>query len=93
MRGSPPEIFVFDDCFSALDLATEARLRAALPEYTEHSTVLVVAQRLSTFSAADQIVVLEAGEVVGCGRHEDLLLSSPTYAEIVASQPVQQAAA
>ena len=87
-----PEIYLFDDCFSALDLATEARLRAALLPYTRDATVLVVAQRLSTFAVADQIVVLEAGEVVGRGTHAELLRDCPTYVEIVASQPKQAVA-
>lgn len=81
-----PEIFLFDDSFSALDLGTDARLRAALRPVTEQAAVLVVAQRVSTIVDADQILVLEDGEVVGLGRHDDLLETCPTYAEIVASQ-------
>jgi ATP-binding cassette subfamily B protein len=81
-----PEIFVFDDSFSALDLTTDAKLRAALPEYTENSAVLIVAQRVSTISTADQIIVLEDGEIVGHGTHEELIASCETYAEIVQSQ-------
>ena len=81
-----PEIYVFDDAFSALDLATDARLRAALREVTRESTVLVVAQRVSTIVDADQIVVLEDGAVVGLGTHAELLTRCPTYAEIVESQ-------
>ncbi len=81
-----PEIFVFDDSFSALDLSTDARLRAALPAYTADSAVLIVAQRVSTISTADQIIVLEDGAVIGKGTHDDLLESCPTYAEIVQSQ-------
>jgi ATP-binding cassette, subfamily B, multidrug efflux pump len=87
-----PEIYLFDDSFSALDLATDARLRAALVPYTRESTVLVVAQRVSTIAGADQIVVLEAGEIVGCGTHEELLETSSTYAEIVQSQVRQEEA-
>lgn len=81
-----PEIFLFDDSFSALDLGTDARLRAALRPVTEQAAVLVVAQRVSTIVDADQILVLEDGEVVGLGRHDELLETCPTYAEIVASQ-------
>ncbi|HWW55071.1 MAG TPA: ABC transporter ATP-binding protein, partial [Acidimicrobiales bacterium] len=81
-----PDVYMFDDSFSALDLATDARLRAALVPYTRASTVLVVAQRVSTIISADQILVLEGGHPVGLGAHEDLIESCPTYAEIVASQ-------
>jgi len=88
-----PEIYVFDDSFSALDLATDARLRAALVPWTRDATVVVVAQRVSTIINADQIVVLEDGEMVGIGTHTELLESCPTYAEIVASQTKQQEAA
>ena len=88
-----PDIYLFDDSFSALDLATEARLRAALTPYTTRSTVLVVAQRVSTIVNADQILVLEGGEVAGIGRHDELLVRCPTYAEIVASQTRSQDAA
>jgi ATP-binding cassette subfamily B protein len=83
-----PAIYLFDDSFSALDLGTDARLRAALRPITVHATVMVVAQRVSTIIDADQIVVLEDGEVVGIGRHDELLEVCPTYAEIVASQLV-----
>jgi ATP-binding cassette, subfamily B, multidrug efflux pump len=81
-----PEIYLFDDSFSALDLATDARLRAALVPYTADATVLVVAQRVSTIATADQILVLEGGHAVGLDTHNELLQSCPTYAEIVASQ-------
>ncbi|MEY2398862.1 MAG: ATP-binding cassette, subfamily multidrug efflux pump [Actinomycetota bacterium] len=81
-----PEIYIFDDSFSALDLSTDARLRAALPEFTSESAVLIVAQRVSTISTADQIVVLEDGEMIGKGTHDELLATCPTYAEIVQSQ-------
>jgi ATP-binding cassette subfamily B protein len=81
-----PEVYLFDDSFSALDLATDARLRAALWPLTRDAAVVVVAQRVSTIIDADQIVVLEDGEVVGLGTHETLLAGCPTYAEIVASQ-------
>ncbi|MGH1492624.1 MAG: ABC transporter ATP-binding protein [Acidimicrobiales bacterium] len=81
-----PEIFVFDDSFSALDLATDARLRAALKPHTKESAVLVVAQRVSTIADADQILVVENGSIVGRGKHDDLIESCETYAEIVQSQ-------
>jgi ATP-binding cassette subfamily B protein len=81
-----PEIYLFDDSFSALDLATDARLRAALRPVTRDATVLIVAQRVSTIRDADLILVLEDGAVVGRGRHHELLASCATYQEIVASQ-------
>ena len=81
-----PEIYLFDDAFSALDLATDARLRAALRPITRDCAVIVVAQRVSTIVDADQIVVLEDGVVVGLGTHDELVRSCPTYAEIVESQ-------
>ncbi|HVV36432.1 MAG TPA: ABC transporter ATP-binding protein [Acidimicrobiales bacterium] len=81
-----PEVFVFDDSFSALDLTTDAKLRAALPAFTSESAVLIVAQRVSTISTADQIIVLEDGEIVGKGTHDELLATCETYAEIVQSQ-------
>ena len=81
-----PEIYLFDDAFSALDLATDARLRAALRPVTRDSTQVVVAQRVSTIRDADLILVLEDGVVVGRGRHAELLESCETYQEIVASQ-------
>jgi ATP-binding cassette subfamily B protein len=81
-----PQIYLFDDSFSALDLATDARLRAALRPVTRDATVLIVAQRVSTIRDADLILVLEDGVVVGRGRHHDLLETCETYQEIVASQ-------
>jgi ATP-binding cassette subfamily B multidrug efflux pump len=81
-----PEIYLFDDSFSALDLATDARLRAALKPYTAQSAVLIVAQRVSTITSADSIVVMEDGEIVGQGTDSDLRATCPTYAEIVQSQ-------
>ncbi len=81
-----PAIYLFDDAFSALDVATDARLRAALRPVTREATVLIVAQRVATILDADQIVVLDDGEVVGIGRHDDLLSTCPTYVEIVESQ-------
>ena len=81
-----PAIYLFDDSFSALDLSTDAKLRAALRPVTTESTVVVVAQRVSTIRDADVIVVLEDGRVVGRGSHDELLASCPTYQEIVESQ-------
>ncbi|WP_328532920.1 ABC transporter ATP-binding protein/permease [Micromonospora zamorensis] len=88
-----PEIYLFDDSFSALDLGTDARLRAALRQVTTQSAVVIVAQRVSTIIDADQIIVLEDGGVVGVGRHTELLETCPTYAEIVASQQTAEVAA
>jgi len=88
-----PEIYVFDDSFSALDLTTDARLRAALVPYTRQAAVVIVAQRVSTITSADLIIVLEDGEIVGRGTHQELLASSPTYAEIVQSQIGEREAA
>ena len=88
-----PEIYVFDDSFSALDLATDARLRAALKPVTRDATVLIVAQRVSTIRDADLIVVLEDGRVVGRGTHDELLADNPTYQEIVESQLTAEEAA
>jgi ATP-binding cassette subfamily B protein len=81
-----PQIFLFDDSFSALDLATDARLRAALVPITADVATVIVAQRVSTIMTADQILVLEDGREVGLGTHDELLSTCPTYAEIVASQ-------
>ena len=81
-----PEIYLFDDSFSALDLGTDSRLRAALRPVTRDAAVLIVAQRVSTILDADQIVVLDDGAVVGIGRHAELLETCPAYAEIVQSQ-------
>ena len=81
-----PDIYLFDDSFSALDLATDARLRAALRPVTRGATVLIVAQRVSTIRDADLILVVEDGQVVGRGTHDELVESCPTYQEIVRSQ-------
>lgn len=81
-----PEIFVFDDSFSALDMKTDARLRHELARSTEHSTVIIVAQRISTIMNADQILVLNEGHIVGKGTHEELLRSCQVYHEIASSQ-------
>jgi ATP-binding cassette subfamily B protein len=87
-----PEIYLFDDSFSALDLATDARLRRALKPVTRNATVVIVAQRVSTIRDADQIAVLEDGAVVGLGTHESLLKTCATYIEIVESQPMAKVA-
>jgi ATP-binding cassette, subfamily B, multidrug efflux pump len=88
-----PEIYLFDDSFSALDLSTDARLRAALRPVTADACVVIVAQRVSTIIEADQIVVIEDGAIVGKGTHEELLDSCPTYVEIVESQRSAEEAA
>ena len=81
-----PEIYLFDDSFSALDLATDARLRSAMIPYVSESIVVVVAQRVSTIRNAQQIMVLEDGLVMGLGSHDELMATCQTYQEIVASQ-------
>jgi ATP-binding cassette subfamily B protein len=81
-----PPIYIFDDSFSALDFRTESALRAALKEKTEESTVLIVTQRVSTVKNADQIVVLDAGDLAGVGTHQELMGSCETYREIAFSQ-------
>jgi ATP-binding cassette subfamily B protein len=88
-----PGIYLFDDSFSALDLATDARLRAALAPVVTDSVLIVVAQRVSTIMHADQILVVEDGRTVGLGTHRELLERCPTYAEIVASQLTEEEAA
>jgi ATP-binding cassette subfamily B protein len=88
-----PDIYLFDDSFSALDLATDARLRAALVPHTRDAAVVLVAQRVSTIRNADRIAVVEDGCVVGLGTHDELLASCPTYVEIVDSQRSAQEAA
>jgi ATP-binding cassette, subfamily B, multidrug efflux pump len=81
-----PRVYLFDDCFSALDAGTDARLRAALKKPTRDAAVLVISQRVSTIMRADQIVVLEDGAVVGRGTHDELIAGCETYREIVDSQ-------
>ena len=81
-----PRVYLFDDSFSALDVATDARLRAALPSATAGATTIIVAQRVSTITEADQILVVEDGEIVGRGTHRDLLDTNEVYQEIVRSQ-------
>jgi ATP-binding cassette subfamily B protein len=88
-----PEVYLFDDSFSALDLGTDARLRAALRPLTREAAVIVVAQRVSTIVDADRIVVLDDGAIVGIGTHEQLLQTCPTYEEIVNSQLAAEDAA
>ncbi|MFJ6042570.1 ABC transporter ATP-binding protein [Brachybacterium paraconglomeratum] len=81
-----PRVFVFDDSFSALDVTTDARVREGLAQHTRGATTIIVAQRISTITSADQILVLEEGRIVGRGTHEELLERSETYREIVDSQ-------
>jgi ATP-binding cassette, subfamily B, multidrug efflux pump len=85
-----PDIYVFDDSFSALDFRTDARLRAALGRELSHATVLIVAQRVGTILHADRIVVLEAGEIAGIGTHDELMKTCETYREIVLSQVTEE---
>ena len=88
-----PQIYLFDDSFSALDYATDARLRSALATEVTDATVIIVAQRVSTIRQADQILVLDAGQIVARGTHSELMASSETYREIVLSQLTEQEAA
>ena len=88
-----PEIYLFDDSFSALDYATDAALRAALSRETAEATVVIVAQRVATIRDADRIVVLDEGRVVGSGRHHELMADNETYREIVLSQLTEAEAA
>ncbi len=86
MLVAKPDVLLFDDSFSALDAVTEARLQEAMHAYTAGATVLVVAQRVASISNADQILVMEAGDIVARGTHDELLRTSETYREIAASQ-------
>lgn len=88
-----PDIYIFDDSFSALDVTTDAKLRRALGRHTAQAAVLIVAQRVSTIRDADQILVIDEGRIVGAGSHETLLDTCPTYQEIVNSQLSAQEAA
>ncbi|KJD46604.1 ATP-binding cassette domain-containing protein, partial [Paenibacillus terrae] len=81
-----PEIYIFDDSFSALDYRTDRILRSALKKETDHATTLIVAQRIGTIKDADRIIVLDQGEVVGNGTHEELMANCSTYQEIAYSQ-------
>ena len=81
-----PDIYIFDDSFSALDYKTDATLRRRLKEVTQDATVLIVAQRVGTIMDADQIIVLDKGEIVGCGTHEELMKTNDIYREIAQSQ-------
>ena len=88
-----PPLYLFDDCFSALDAGTDARLRSALKPEARNAAVVIVAQRVSTILSADQIIVLDAGRIVGVGTHQELLSSTAAYREIVASQLGEEAVA
>src|SRR5699024_2144443 len=81
-----PEIYIFDDSFSALDFKTDFELRKALYEYAKGATIFIVAQRINTILKADQIVVLDEGKVVGIGNHQELLRDCAVYREIAESQ-------
>jgi len=85
-----PEIYVFDDSFSALDFKTDANLRAALRQETRNATVIIVAQRVSTIRDADRIIVLDEGKIAGIGTHHELLETSDVYREIVSSQLTEE---
>jgi ATP-binding cassette subfamily B protein len=88
-----PHLYLLDDCFSALDASTDARLRAAMKLATRDAAVVIVAQRVSTIMQADRIIVLDAGQIVGIGTHPELLASCEPYREIVVSQLGEEAAA
>jgi ABC-type multidrug transport system fused ATPase/permease subunit len=88
-----PSLYLFDDCFSALDAATDAHLRAALADATDGATVITVAQRLTSIMHADQIIVLDAGTITGIGTHDQLLTDCAAYREIAISQLGEEIAA
>jgi ATP-binding cassette subfamily B protein len=88
-----PRLYLFDDCFSALDAGTDARLRSALKPEARDAAVVIVAQRVSTILSAEQIIVLDAGRIVGIGTHKELLSTTDAYREIVASQLGEEAVA
>ena len=81
-----PDIYLFDDTFSALDLTTDAKLRAALSTVTDNAVVITVAQRISTITHADQIIVIDNGRIAGIGTHNELLASNEVYQDIARSQ-------
>lgn len=85
-----PELYIFDDSFSALDYQTDAKLRAALYPITRQATVIIVAQRVGTIRHADKIIVLNEGQIVGAGTHEDLLVTCPVYYDIASSQLTEE---
>ena len=87
-----PVILIMDDSASALDFATDARLRKALKESTGHSTVFLISQRVSAVKSADRILVMEDGHIAGCGTHRELLETNPVYQEICASQSIRKEA-
>ena len=86
-----PPIYIFDDSFSALDFKTDAALRRALKTYLSGSTVFIVSQRVATIKEADQILVLDEGQIVGEGTHEELMATCDVYREIAVSQLKQEA--
>ncbi|MBR1524604.1 MAG: ABC transporter ATP-binding protein, partial [Lachnospiraceae bacterium] len=88
-----PEIYVFDDSFSALDFKTDKALRTALGKETGEATVVIVAQRVSTIAEADRIIVVDKGQVVGIGKHDELVKNCEVYKEIVDSQMSKEATA
>ena len=87
-----PEIYLFDDSFSALDFSTDKKLRATLRQHAKGATILIVAQRISTIRSADKIIVLDGGKIMGCGTHDELLQSCPIYREIADTQLINDGA-
>ena len=85
-RSVKPNVYIFDDSFSALDFKTDAALRKALAKETKNKTVLIVGQRINTIINADKIIVLDEGKIVGQGRHAELMENCAVYQEIAASQ-------